>query len=232
MFNNGLGKPAGPFSTADIWMPPMDSLGNYTISPGQPFGPVSLAWQYADSPAYYSNILSSVQRLPGNHTLICEGTTGHFFEIDSAGNTVWSYVNPIEATGALNQGDSVTGNSVFRATKYAPDFAGFTGHNLVGIAPIEGNPLPPLPGCEATAAPGITLAQGLQLAPNPAQDAVTIVSLPAGKHGLTVMDLQGKTVYNTPAVQAGDRMTLQNWPAGLYFFRLTGSTQAIKIVKQ
>lgn len=232
VFNDGLGKPAGPFSTADIWQPPMDLLGNYTISPSQPFGPTTLAWQYADSPAFYSNILSSVQRLPGNHTLICEGTTGHFFEIDSAGNTLWSYVNPIQTTGPLNQGDSVTGNTVFRALKYAPNFAGFTGHTLTPGDPLEGNPLPPLPSCEATALGNTDITPTLQLAPNPAHDLITVVTVPNGKHALQVLDLQGRQVHSLPSIHKDDQVDLSNWPSGLYFFRITGSNQAIKVIKQ
>ncbi|MBL0016702.1 MAG: aryl-sulfate sulfotransferase [Bacteroidetes bacterium] len=232
VFNNGLGKPAGPFSTADIWEPPMDLLGNYTINPGQPFGPVNLAWSYADSPAYYSNILSSVQRLPGNHTLICEGTTGHFFEIDSAGNTVWSYVNPVQAAGPLNQGDSITGNTVFRAIKYPSNYAGFIGHTLTAGAPIEGNPLPPLPNCELSAIGSeldLTLAE---VGPNPFADHLTIVAAPKGRHAFEILGVQGRIVYSAENLRIGQEIATGNWPSGLYFLRIQGSAKALKLVKQ
>jgi hypothetical protein len=232
VFNNGLGKPAGPFSSADIWEPPMDSLGNYIIASGQPFGPVNLAWSYVDSPAYYSNILSSVQRLPDNHTLICEGTTGHFFEIDSAGNTVWSYTNPVQAAGPLNQGDSVTANTVFRVTKYAPMYAGFAGHNLVPGDPIEGNPLPPLPNCELSAVGNeldLTLAQ---VGPNPFSNHLTVVAAPAGKRGFEIIDLQGRLIHQGQNLRSGQKINTENWPSGLYFLRVQGNPSALKLVKQ
>lgn len=231
VFNNGLGKPAGPFSTADIWQPPVDSLGNYTLLPGQPFGPSSLAWSYADSPAFYSNIVSGMQRLPGSHTLLCEGTTGHFFEIDSLGSTVWSYVSPVQATGPINQGDSITGNTVFRAHKYPVDYPGFAGHALSPGDPLEGNPLPLPSTCQGTATVTTQPPSAVQIAPNPFQDFLEIRLGDGPKRRVEVLDLNGRVLHASMA--SGEPYTLHTsgWPSGLYCVRIQGSPAAIKVVK-
>jgi hypothetical protein len=87
--------------------------------------------------------ISGVQRLSNGNTLICEGASGNFFEIDSLKNTVWNYVNPVGQGGnIISQGAAATQNSVFRCTQYDPSYAGLTGYVLVPGNPIELNPLP------------------------------------------------------------------------------------------
>jgi hypothetical protein len=42
--------------------------------------------------------------LSNGTTLIDEGTSGNFFEIDGNKNTVWNYVNPVGVNGPVSQG--------------------------------------------------------------------------------------------------------------------------------
>jgi hypothetical protein len=74
--------------------------------------------------------------------LICEGSQGRFFEIDSHENIVWEYINPVGAKEIMSQGESPDGkgNIVFRAKKYTPDYGAFTNRDLNSGQPIERNP--------------------------------------------------------------------------------------------
>lgn len=88
----------------------------------------SIVWTYETQPGwkFFSSFISGAQRLPNGNTLICEGMTGRLFEVTSAGEMVWEYVNPFFADhrrfGRVN--------SVFRAYRYAPDFPGLQGKAL------------------------------------------------------------------------------------------------------
>lgn len=145
VFNNGIQRPGGNYSSIDIIAPPIDSMGDYTLALNQKYQPDSAFWTYvAPVPtSFYSMNISGVQRLSNGNTLICEGASGNFFEIDSLKNTVWNYVNPVGQGGnIITQGAAATQNSVFRCTQYDPSYAGLTGYVLVPGNPIELNPLP------------------------------------------------------------------------------------------
>jgi len=118
IFNNGQGRSDGDYSSIDQFTPPIDNDGNYTITSGNNYGPEELSWTYQADPTsdFYANHISGTQRLSNGNTLICEGTTGKFFEVTSSGETVWQYTNPY--TFSTPQGDN---NSVFRAVRYNLD---------------------------------------------------------------------------------------------------------------
>ena len=137
-FNNGVGR---NYSTIDEIAPPVDASGNYSFVSGSSFGPASLAWTYQANPpsSLYAQDISGAQRLPNGNTIICQGTLGTFYEVTSDGAVAWKYINPVDQTGALTQGDYIPDdpthpgekmNSVFRVYKYPPDYAAFTGRDL------------------------------------------------------------------------------------------------------
>ena len=49
---------------------------------------------YRDLSKFYSDYVSSSQRLPNGNTLICEGSVGRLFEVTPKGETVWEYISP------------------------------------------------------------------------------------------------------------------------------------------
>lgn len=71
--------------------------------------PVTLKreWTYSGSNFFSTNI-SSAQRLPNGNTLITEGAPGRIFEVTSAGEIVWEYMN------APGEGARPS-NSIYRA---------------------------------------------------------------------------------------------------------------------
>ncbi|MBJ02084.1 MAG: arylsulfotransferase (ASST) [Planctomycetes bacterium] len=93
VFNNGAGRPAGPFSSIDQLTPPVNANGEYTYAGGTAYGPTALSWTYIDpNPTdFYSGFISGCQRLPGGTTLVCSGGQGWFFEVDDAGTLIWEY---------------------------------------------------------------------------------------------------------------------------------------------
>ncbi len=146
VYNNGQGRTEGNYSTVDEIVPAVGVGGRYARpASGEPFGPASAIWSYvADPPtSFYSNILSSAQRLPNGNTLICAGRIGKFTEIDENGQILWEYINPITATGGMNQGDVVQpgSNFVFRALRFTSDFPGLAGRTLIPETTLERYPI-------------------------------------------------------------------------------------------
>ena len=94
--------------------------GVYPINSDAPFMPTSNSWQYPQEfdPEFYSQNISGATRLPNGNTLICEGGSGHLFEVMPNEEMVWSYVSPITAFGPTTQGSDPGNTSVFRTYRY------------------------------------------------------------------------------------------------------------------
>ena len=146
VFNNGLQRPHGQYSSVDEIVPPVDSVGNYFLIPGSAYEPEDQIWIYtAENPLdFYSRAISGAQRLPNGNTLVCDGDHGEFFEVSPDTEIVWLYINPVIQTGPLMQGDPIPEdpnggpmNPVFRILRYAPDYPGFQGHQLIPGDPVE-----------------------------------------------------------------------------------------------
>lgn len=233
VFNNGLGRPMGTYSTISVWQPPVDGLGNYTLGSGQPYGPAAFTWEYEATPNtdFYSQLISGVQRLPDNHTLVCEGNSGRFFELDAAENMVWEYVNPVQATGPLNQGDPTTNNSVFRAYRYLPGYSGLAGQTLTPGDPLEGNPLPLPQACLGT---GVAAPDPIAFSvhPNPFSQS-TRVTLPQGAVGeLDLYDVTGKLLRSVSVNGGHETLQGRDLPEGIYLLRLRATGETLRLVRQ
>ena len=117
VFNNGLGRPSGLYSSVEEIEPPVDNDGSYSLTLGCPYGPEEQTWIYtAENPTdFFSPNLSGAQRLPNGNTLVCNGANGIFFEVTPEKETVWEYENlfpnPFQ-------------NGVFKVRRYAPDYPG------------------------------------------------------------------------------------------------------------
>ena len=80
-----------------------------------------IVWQYQDGnpQSFYSDRISNAQRLANGNTLINEGMFGRFFEVTSAGEVVWEYVNPY--FGPADRSAQKQTNSVFRVYRYTDE---------------------------------------------------------------------------------------------------------------
>ena len=139
IFNNGIDRPSGDYSTAIEINTPLIENNNYNILASGAFGPSNIVWSYVsqDTFDFFSPRFGSAQRMPNGNSLISNSDMGTFFEIDSAGQMIWVYVNPVSSGGILFQGDSAQSNTVFRCYRYNTNYAGFNGLDLSPIGPIE-----------------------------------------------------------------------------------------------
>jgi hypothetical protein len=139
IFDNGTGRPGKAFSSVMELRPPIDDDGNYAIAEGQPFGPDRPAWHYppAGHPSFHADFISGAERLPNGNTLVCDGPAGRFFEVTTAGDTVWEYLNPFTGDAPNPAGDPA--RSVFSERFVPANHPAISGHRL---APLE--PQPPL----------------------------------------------------------------------------------------
>lgn len=105
VFNNGEGRPDGRYSSVVELNLPLDSNGHYLRTSQGAFAPPATLWEYTaiNKPDFFANHLSGAERLPNGNTLICSGEDARIFEVDSAGKTVWEYVNPF-AEPLVHQG--------------------------------------------------------------------------------------------------------------------------------
>jgi len=111
VFNNGVVRPAGLYSSVDQLTPPVTASGSYTYSTGAAYEPAALTWTYVDPVPtnFYSSYISGCQRLPNGNTLVCSGAQGWFFEVDDGGTLLWEYTNTLPTPAQ---------NEVFKIRRY------------------------------------------------------------------------------------------------------------------
>ncbi len=214
LFNNGLGRPGGNASSADVFTPPIDSAGDYTLVSGQAYGPTSEYWSHmATVPGnLFSMVMGSAQRLPNGNTLICAATTGHFLEVsDTTQDSIWDYINPVDAAGPIAQYTVPTTNESFRCTFYLPTYSGFAGQTLTPGSPIELNPIPNTCGNIVTNNMQVNMA-------------ITNVSCHGGNNGVAVAAVSGGVSPYTYLWQPGGNTSnsLGGLNAGTYTLTVTG----------
>jgi hypothetical protein len=153
IYNNGNDRPEGLYSTIEQVKLPQLINGEFPIDENTPYGPVNTEWTYPENldNDFFSQNVSGAQRLQNGNTLICEGASGHIFEVTEIGEKVWDYINPVTIWGALNQGTNPTINSIFQSIRYAANYEAFLGRDLTQGPEIEIDPLPNT--CEIIYAP-------------------------------------------------------------------------------
>ena len=92
---------------------------------------------------FYATHGSGCQRLVNGNTLITLMPLGTLLEVTPSGSEVWRYVSPLCSDGnklsTVRQGDQRVGRfSLFRALRYAPDHAAFSGRELAPYRYLEG----------------------------------------------------------------------------------------------
>ena len=94
IFNNQAGQ-LSRYSSVDEIVPPVNDNGEYYLASGSSYGPTAQTWRYTASPptSFYSGHLGGAERLTDGSTLICSGEPGVFFQITTAGTSIWTYKN-------------------------------------------------------------------------------------------------------------------------------------------
>jgi Arylsulfotransferase (ASST) len=143
VFNNGLGRKDGNYSSVDEIVLPVDAKGHYSLKAGTAFGPDKALWVYTapDKSDFFAGIISGAQRLPNGDTLICSGTNGNVFEVTPKNEIVWKldvaaltggfggFTGKV-AGGAPGIGQLSPGGMVFRATRFGPEEPALAGKKM------------------------------------------------------------------------------------------------------
>lgn len=239
MFNNGVARPAGNYSTIEIIDPPLLPSGNYSITPTLAFDPPNSYWTYPAVPdfSFFSGNISGVMPQPNGNFLICEGDDGEFFEIDSMGQQVWKYINPVSSFGIITQGNPPSLNNVFKIKRYETGYSGFAGQTITPGAPIELNPL----NYTCTTYPlsineGVASSAEFTVMPNPANEYIIISSQLEVGDQICVTDVLGKIVFtktfSSPTsipIAIGIKLQTSNFSKGVYFVTLeNGKEKAVR----
>tara|TARA_R110002050_G_scaffold300769_1_gene472382 strand:+ start:8014 stop:9651 length:1638 start_codon:yes stop_codon:yes gene_type:complete len=230
LYNNGNGRTPA-FSTIDIINPEKDINNNYIYTSGTAYGPSLIDWQYTDSPStdLFSRIMSSAQRLPNGNTLICDADSGYFFEVDNNNLKVWEYKNPQTTSGIIiSQGDIAESNLTFRAFKYSPNYAAFTGKDLTPGLPIELNSNTNTP-CNVLNIEDKVL-NNLKVYPNPTSSLITFNS-DKTIDKIEIYNLVG-TIMNS--FQNKSEIDMINYKSGVYIIKIYSGSSIInrKIIKK
>jgi len=227
IFNNQAGRREGKrYSAVEVIDPGIKADGTYTIPTGT-LGSVRTQWTYKarDPVKFNSEFISGAQPLPNGNTLICEGATGRFFEVTRSGETTWEYVNPSNADGIVHQGEIVGNNSVFRCTRYAPDYPGLAGKPLVPHGYIETGStftcdLFPVSVDEDR---GMKSFATVQVRPQPA-DHMMVVQCDRMVGRVTLMDIHGRVVWDEEVNDTTVLINSADLPTGTYVLAARSST--------
>jgi hypothetical protein len=228
IFNNG--NPTLT-SSVEIINPTRNAFdGAYSYDSTNGYSPATSEWSYNSTvpTEFFSAIVSGAQRLPNGNTLICDGDSGYFFEIDTSDTIVWEYKNPQTSTGILSQGDIPTSNLVFRAHKYSTDYPGFTGKDLTPGDPIELDF--DIAFCNVLSVDEYDISNEIQLFPNPTSNTITVNSnLTIDK--LEVYDLYGKLITLTKESKS---ISIDHLASGMYFVKVYSANKigTKKIIKK
>ena len=106
----------------------------YTMKANPPMGiysPVNtsnqIVWTFVPGSVSTGNSthISGVQRLPNGNSIGTSGEMGHMYEVTSAGQLVWEYVNPVQSVNGVKTAISYltnptwqSVNQVFRSYRY------------------------------------------------------------------------------------------------------------------
>ncbi|MCB0850731.1 MAG: aryl-sulfate sulfotransferase [Bacteroidetes bacterium] len=240
VFNNqaGTGNPQN-YSTVNIINPSIKNNGDYDYD-GNFYLPQTFHWTYqAPVPAdFFASFVSGAQRLPNGNTVICNGPIGKVFEIDSAETIVWEYVNPVDGTGIVPQNSAPSGNLLFRATRYTPDYPGLAGKDLTPQGYIESGSTF---SCEifSTSTDKILSDIEMMVYPNPTSDKISIDLTEVIRiDGIEVFDFSGRLVWEKKEKSTNFTQNLQinlsSYQNGMYLIRLTSNGKSLvkQVLKQ
>lgn len=218
-------------SRVERWLPPWNGSEYGFLEEGA-YGPDKPEWAYS-SAGFFSSRLSSIQVLPNQNILICEGASGHFFEIDENGQILWDYINPISAvSGSVAQGETIQSNATFRVIRYSPDYSAFEGRDLTPELPIELDPIDY--GCQVEGPNAVYENESsvlIEMTSNLILDHLEVLNTGKDTEVMIVNSLGAK--LNSSILRTGSNsIDLSCCPAGLYYLVVGQSTNNVfKFVK-
>jgi len=137
VYNNFEENQIEPYSSVKIIDPSLDSDGNYQLDslnqflPQEAYNTIS-----GEDLEIFSPFMSGTDSQSNGNFIVCEGTSGTFYELTSEGELIWKYQNPISNV-LIPQFIPPSDNLTFNIKKYPPDFPGFQGKDLTPNGLIE-----------------------------------------------------------------------------------------------
>lgn len=237
VFNNGIERPQGQYSSIDIIAPVLNEAEAYDLDSTQAFLPQEIFWSYmASTPNnFYSRRMSGAQRLPNGNILVCEGSNGRFFEIGMDRQIVWDYINPIRQGGPVSQGNTISSNNVFRAYRYGGDYPAFENKDLTPMGVLEVNPLPS--DCQIydgtiSSTQRVLAPSSIIISPNPANSQVSIKWGNAAPFTtVTIFDILGREWVSLTNINTIENLDISDWKSGIYFIKI-GEQRIQRLVVQ
>ncbi len=229
VFNNRVGA---DFSAVSIFTPVFnETTGEYEKNSDGTFAPEDFEYTY-QSPTpqdMYSDILSSVQKLPNGNLLISSGNQAYAFELTPDEEVVWYYKNPISTLGPITQGETLNSSAMFRFNRYAPNHPALAGRDLTPGDYVELEPDTTL--CyEQTVGIADEFVQFLEVSPNPAHDILQI-SLDQPMYKIEFFNLQAKPILTVFDQGNEAAVNIQHIPDGIYLLKVNDRA-AGKIIKR
>ncbi|MFC6268131.1 aryl-sulfate sulfotransferase [Frigoriflavimonas asaccharolytica] len=218
IFNNGNGRTGGNYSTVEIINPPVNGA-NYTAT--LPYLPTSNSYIYNAGNAHnlYSQNISGAQQLSNGNVLISDGPAGNFFEVNTSGNTIWKYVNPVSNAGITTQGAIPSLNSVFKSTFYPSSYSGFAGKILSTGTIIENqNTLSANCNLTLNVEPTIFL-ENISIYPNPASDFIKVKLNSFESASIEIYNVAGQKMYAYIISSREIDISTKDFPNGVYFLK-------------
>jgi hypothetical protein len=230
IFNNGNGRPGGNYSTVEIINPPLNGF-NYTAT--LPYLPTNTSWSYnqGNPNALYAQNISGAQQLANGNVLYCSGPSGTFTEVNTAGTSVWNYINPVGNATIASQGTTPLQNSVFRASFYENTFSGFANHTLTAGATIE-NTNSLSANCVLLNTTPFERLSNLKIFPNPTASVATITTKNQPVEHLAISNMQGQLLFaQSYSNQNTVTVDLSSYQNGLYMVTVNNQT-TLKVLKK
>lgn len=230
IFNNGIGRPGGNYSTVEIINPPVNGF-NYTST--LPYLPSTTSWNYnyGNPNNLYSQNISGAQQLSNGNVLICSGSNGTFTEVTTSGGLVWKYINPINNSGIINQGNAPTQNAVFRCVFYPSDYVGFANQTPVAGNTIESSNTVSASCNLILSNEEFVSSEAFYMYPNPVKENLTISSLDFELNGISLQlyNSLGQIVYSNVSLPNLSEFTIpvHNLHNGIYFIKLNKGNSVV-----
>ncbi|MGB4654022.1 MAG: aryl-sulfate sulfotransferase [Bacteroidales bacterium] len=222
IYNNRAGTPYGiDYSAVYVIDPPLLDDGNYLFE-NAAYAPAEPHWVYmAENPTdFYSEFISGASRLSNNNTLICAGRSGRFFEVDYDGNIVWEYINPVGTNGITPQYEQPQLNTVFKIKRYAPDFEGFIGRELIPQGHVEPGTTVECEIYSGTNVEKLYVNGNLHVFPNPASSLLNVQWDYTNVDKIQITDMKGNLLIETPVYSNSSVLDVSCFSEGMYILSL------------
>jgi hypothetical protein len=141
VFNNGVNRPGGGASTAEIITLPLEG-NTFLREENQAFGPEEIYFSFPSIPdtSLFASRVCGAQILPNNNILYAAGAGGTIWEVtQESEDLVYDYQMPVGIAGPLEYNTPNFNTNYFKVTRYSEDYPGFEGKDMTPGDYIELN---------------------------------------------------------------------------------------------